>query len=122
MSTGKLNKQQMRSQTKAVRGATHHHQSPDTSVGVAVYHHQSSDRQRFGTIHVSAPTTTQPIPAIQKIGFVKIFTISGRVYIWRMPKEAYNPAFLAPTVKYGDRSVMIWAAISWYSPGPIKLL
>jgi len=31
-----------------------------------------------------------------------MFSISGQVYIWGMPKEAYNPAFLAPTVNYGD--------------------
>ena len=48
-----------------------------------------------------------------------LFSISGQVYIWGMPKEAYNPAFLVPTLKYGDRSVTIWAAISWYSAGPI---
>jgi len=48
-----------------------------------------------------------------------MFSVSSQIYIWRMPKEAYNPAFLVPTVKYGDGSVMIWAAISWYSAGPI---
>jgi hypothetical protein len=31
-----------------------------------------------------------------------MFSISGQVYFWRMPKEAYNPAFLVPTVKYED--------------------
>jgi hypothetical protein len=36
-----------------------------------------------------------------------------------MPKEAYNPECLVPTVKHGRQSVMIWAAISWYSAGPI---
>jgi hypothetical protein len=51
-----------------------------------------------------------------------MFSISGQVYIRRMPKEAYNPAFLVPTVKYDDGSVMIWAAISWYSAGPIITL
>ena len=39
-----------------------------------------------------------------------------------MPKEAYKPAFLVPTVKYEDGSVTIWAAISWYSSGPIITL
>jgi hypothetical protein len=51
-----------------------------------------------------------------------MFSISGRVYIWRMPKEAYNSAFLVPTVKYGYRSVTIWTTISWYSAGPIITL
>ena len=42
---------------------------------------------------------------------------SGRVYTRRTPKEAYNPECLVPTVKHGGGSVMIWAAISWYSAG-----
>ena len=40
------------------------------------------------------------------------------VYVWRTPKEAYNPECLVPTVKNGGGSVMIWAAISWYAAGP----
>jgi hypothetical protein len=39
-----------------------------------------------------------------------------------MPKEAYNPAFLVPNVKYGNQSVMIWTSISWYSAGPVITL
>jgi hypothetical protein len=29
------------------------------------------------------------------------FHTSGRVYVWRTPKEAYNPECLVPTVKHG---------------------
>jgi hypothetical protein len=47
---------------------------------------------------------------------------SGRDYVWRTPKEGYNPECLAPTVKHGRGSEMIWAAISWYSAGPIITL
>jgi hypothetical protein len=46
------------------------------------------------------------------------FPTSGWVYVWRMPKEAYNPECLVSTVKYGGRSVMTWAAISWYCAAP----
>jgi len=38
------------------------------------------------------------------------------------PKKAYNPICLVPTVKHGGGSVMIWAAMSWYSAGPIVTL
>jgi hypothetical protein len=47
---------------------------------------------------------------------------SGRVYVWRTPKEAHNPKCLVPTVKHGGGSVMVWAAISLYSVGPIITL
>jgi hypothetical protein len=43
-----------------------------------------------------------------------LFPTSGRVYDWRTPKETCNPEFLVPTVKHGEGSVMVWAAISWY--------
>jgi len=46
------------------------------------------------------------------------FPTSGWVNIWRTPKEAYNPECLVSTVKYGGRSVMTWAAISWHYAGP----
>jgi hypothetical protein len=29
------------------------------------------------------------------------FPLSGRVYIWKTPEEAYNPECLVPTVKNG---------------------
>jgi hypothetical protein len=40
---------------------------------------------------------------------------SGRVYVWRTPKEAHNPECLGSTVKHGGSSVMVRVAISWYS-------
>jgi len=51
--------------------------------------------------------------------FFMLFPASGRVYVRRTPKKTYNPECLVPIVKHGARSVMIWAAISWYSVGPI---
>jgi hypothetical protein len=51
-----------------------------------------------------------------------LFPTSGKVYVWRTPKEVYNPDCLVPTVKPGVDSVMVWAAISWYSLGPIATL
>jgi len=42
-----------------------------------------------------------------------LFTSLGRVYVWRVANEAYNPECLVPTGKNEGRSVMIWAAISW---------
>jgi hypothetical protein len=42
--------------------------------------------------------------------------------VWRTPKEAYIPDCLVPTVRRGGGSVTIWAAICWYSAGPISTL
>jgi hypothetical protein len=51
-----------------------------------------------------------------------LFTKSGRVYVWRTPKEACIPECLVPTVKHGGKSVVIWAAVSCYSASPIITL
>jgi hypothetical protein len=48
-----------------------------------------------------------------------LFPTPGRVYIWRTPNRAYNLECLVPTVKRGVGSVVVWAAISWYSVGRI---
>lgn len=48
-----------------------------------------------------------------------LFPTTGRVYVWRTPKEAYDLDCLKPTVKHGGGSVMVWGAISWYGVGPI---
>jgi hypothetical protein len=50
------------------------------------------------------------------------FPMSGRGYVWRTPKQAYNPECLVPTVNQGGDSVMVWAAISWYSILLVPLL
>jgi hypothetical protein len=55
---------------------------------------------------------------------IRCFILHGvpnitRGYVWRTPKEAYNPECLVPSVKNGGGSVMIRAAISWCSAGPI---
>jgi hypothetical protein len=44
---------------------------------------------------------------------------SGWVYVLTTPKKAYSPENLVPTVTHGGGSMMIWAAISWYSAGPL---
>lgn len=51
-----------------------------------------------------------------------LFPTAGRIYVWRTPKEAYNPECLRPTVKHGGGSIMIWGAISWSSVGPVMAL
>jgi len=51
-----------------------------------------------------------------------LFPISGWIYVWRTPKEAYNLECLVQSVKHGGRSVIIWATVSWYSTGPIIIL
>ena len=48
-----------------------------------------------------------------------LFPPSVWVYVWRMPREAYNPEWLFPTVKHRGGCVVIWAGIAWYSDGPI---
>jgi hypothetical protein len=47
-----------------------------------------------------------------------LFPTSGWVCVWRMPNEACISECLAPTVTQGGGSVIVWAAISWYSAGP----
>jgi hypothetical protein len=49
-----------------------------------------------------------------------LFPTSGWVSVWTTPKKAYSPECLVPTVKHGGGSVMIWAAIFWYSAGSLK--
>lgn len=44
-----------------------------------------------------------------------LFPASDGVYVWRTPKEEYNPKRLVPAVKHRGGSVMVWAAVSWYS-------
>jgi hypothetical protein len=51
-----------------------------------------------------------------------LFPISGRVYVWKTSKEAYNPECLVPSVKHWGDSVMVWAAILWYSILLVPLL
>ena len=46
--------------------------------------------------------------------FITLFPASGQT-----PKEAYNNELLVTSVKHGGGSVVIWAAISWYSAGPV---
>jgi hypothetical protein len=52
-----------------------------------------------------------------KLSFA-LFTTLGRLFIWRTPKEAYNPKYLVPTVNYEEGTVMVWAEIL-YSVGPL---
>ncbi|GFX96488.1 transposable element Tc1 transposase [Trichonephila clavipes] len=36
------------------------------------------------------------------------FQTTGRVYVWRTPKEAFAPECIVPTVKHGGGSLMVW--------------
>ncbi|GFX77101.1 transposable element Tcb1 transposase [Trichonephila clavipes] len=51
-----------------------------------------------------------------------LFQTTGRVYVWRTPKEAFAPECIVPTVKHGGGSLMVWGAISWCGLGPLVTL
>jgi hypothetical protein len=46
-----------------------------------------------------------------------LFPTSGRVYVWDNSQGSMHSRMPVPTVKNGGGSVMVWAAISWYSVG-----
>jgi hypothetical protein len=54
--------------------------------------------------------------------FFALFPTSGRVYVKRSPEEAYTQECLVVTAIDGGGSVMVWAAISWYSILLVPLL
>ena len=49
-----------------------------------------------------------------------VLPTSGRVTVWRSPKEAHRPDWCMPRVKHGGKSVMVW--VSWHSPGLLLVL
>ncbi|GFU92174.1 transposable element Tc1 transposase [Trichonephila clavipes] len=51
-----------------------------------------------------------------------LFQTTGRVYVWRTPKEAFAPECIEPTVKHGGGSLMVWGATSWRGLGPLVTL
>ncbi|GFX24140.1 transposable element Tcb1 transposase [Trichonephila clavipes] len=51
-----------------------------------------------------------------------LFQTTGRVYVWRTPKEAFSPECIVPTVKHGGGSLMVWGAISWCGLGTLVTL
>jgi hypothetical protein len=54
-------------------------------------------------------TANTHVPWSDESSFTLLPT-SGRVYIWRTPKKAYNPEHLVPTVHEGG-SVMVWGIL-----------
>ncbi|GFU51807.1 transposable element Tcb1 transposase [Trichonephila clavipes] len=51
-----------------------------------------------------------------------LFQTTGRVFVWRTPKEAFAPERIVPTVKHGGGSLMVWGAIFWRGLGPLVTL
>ena len=44
-----------------------------------------------------------------------LFPTAGRVYVWRIPKETYNPECLVPTVKHGGDDLGITVLVFFWS-------
>jgi hypothetical protein len=51
-----------------------------------------------------------------------LFPVSGRAYVWRTHKEAYNSEYLVPTLKHEEGSVVVKVEIKWYPVGRIITL
>lgn len=78
----------------------------------------ASKRNRWCKAHRNWRAQWQKVVYSDESTFT-LFPTTGRVYVWRTPKEAYDLDCLKPTVKHGGGSVMVWGAISWYGVGPI---
>jgi hypothetical protein len=53
---------------------------------------------------------------------LRVVPTSAQVYVWRMLEKPYNSECLVPTVEHGGGSVMILAAMLWYSDGSVITL
>ena len=51
-----------------------------------------------------------------------LFHSDGRARVWRRVGERYHPDCLAPTVKFGGGSVMVWGCFSWWGVGPLVVV
>uniref|UniRef100_A0A3B3RT27 Tc1-like transposase DDE domain-containing protein n=1 Tax=Paramormyrops kingsleyae TaxID=1676925 RepID=A0A3B3RT27_9TELE len=51
-----------------------------------------------------------------------VFPTSRKVTVWRSSKVAYHLDYCVPSVQHKGESVMVWAAISWHSLGPLLVL
>jgi transposase len=51
-----------------------------------------------------------------------LFGSDGQVLVRRRAGEAMNSACVVPTVKHGGGNIMVWASMSAYGPGPIRLV
>jgi DDE superfamily endonuclease len=52
----------------------------------------------------------------------RLFHNDGRVRVWRKVGERYHRECLAPTLKHGGGSVMVWGCISWWGVGPLVVV
>lgn len=49
-----------------------------------------------------------------------LLSTSGRVHVWRTPRERYRPECLTTKVRGSGGSVMLWGAFCWHGLGPLK--
>ncbi|GFW58193.1 transposable element Tcb1 transposase [Trichonephila clavipes] len=83
--------------------------------------HALQRRQWCGTHRQWTPQQWQQVIWLDESAFT-LFQTTGRVYVWRTPKEAFAPECIVPTVKHGGGSLMVWGAISWRGLGPLVTL
>ena len=51
-----------------------------------------------------------------------LFGSDGKVMVWRMPKEEFDPKCTIPTVKHGGGSVMVWGCFTKMGMGKLYVL
>jgi transposase len=51
-----------------------------------------------------------------------LFYSDGKVSVWREPGTGLDPRHIAPTIKHGGASVMVWACFSYYGTGNLVFI